>query len=71
MNYVPVSSTNIVAVAYDATTSTLGVRFHSGSEYEYRNVPVSIFIGLRSSTSAGTYFDQNVRKAGFSFRQVR
>jgi len=71
MNYVMLNSSNIAAVAYEELTKTLGVRFHSGTEYEYANVPISIFSGIRSAVSPGSYFDQHVRKAGFAFRQVR
>lgn len=71
MNYVPIESSNIEAVAYDAETQTLGVRFRAGTEYEYLRVPISIFEGLRTAPSAGRYFDQNVREAGYAFRHVR
>lgn len=71
MNYVPVDSSNIAAIGYDAALKTLGVRFHAGTEYEYLSVPASIFDGLLAAPSAGRYFDQNVRKAGYAFRRVR
>jgi hypothetical protein len=71
MNYVTVDSSTISAVAYDETTSTLGVRFKNGSEYEYSSVPESVFRGICSASSAGKYFAQNVKDAGYRFRKIR
>ncbi len=70
MNYVPLNSSNLEAVAYDADSRTLGVKFTTGTEYHYFNVPVSIFDGIRAAASPGTYFNRYVRQAGYSYRQV-
>jgi hypothetical protein len=70
MDYIQVSSSNISAVAYDDETSTLGVRFLNGTEYHYSNVPPDVFEGLKSASSVGTYFDQNVKKAGYPFSRM-
>jgi KTSC domain len=70
MNYVSVSSSNIAAVAYEPETSTLGIRFHHGGEYHYLGVPEEIFVGLQSASSVGSYFDQYVKKAGYSYSKV-
>ncbi len=71
MNYVPVDSSSLEAVGYDEGTRRLGARFRSGSEYEYDNVPESVFRGILSASSAGKYFDRFVKKAGYGHRQVR
>jgi KTSC domain len=70
MNYVSVSSSNIAAIAYEPETSTLGVRFLNGGEYHYFAVPEGVFLGLQSASSVGSYFDQYVKKAGYSFSKV-
>lgn len=70
MNYVSVSSSNLAAVAYEPETSTLGIRFVNGGEYRYFGVPEEIFIGLQSASSVGSYFDQYVKKAGYSYSKV-
>lgn len=70
MEYVSVSSTDLAAVAYDTSSSTLGVRFLKGGEYHYFNVPEHIFEGLKSASSVGRYFDQNVKKAGYQYARV-
>lgn len=57
MNYVSIDSSTLDAIAYDEGSSTLGVRFKNGSEYEYSGVPESVYRGLLAALSAGQYFD--------------
>jgi hypothetical protein len=70
MDYVSVSSSAIAAVGYERETNTLGVRYLDGSEYHYFGVPEDVFEGLRSASSIGSYFNQYVKKAGYSFSKV-
>lgn len=70
MDYVSVSSSHVAAVGYESETSTLGVRFLDGSEYHYFGVPEDIFAGVQSAASVGTYLDQYVKKAGYSYSKV-
>jgi hypothetical protein len=52
-------------VGYDPATNTLEVEFLNGSIYHYFNVPPSIYSGLMSASSHGSYLDQYVtRRAG-------
>jgi hypothetical protein len=71
MQYHPVSSSNLSEVAYDAASSTLGVRFKSGGEYEYYGVPEHVYRGLVSASSVGSYFHANVKKAEYRVKQIR
>lgn len=70
MNYVPVSSSNVAAVGYDDTTSTLGVRFHSGHEYHYSGVPRSVFDAFLGASSKGQFLDQQIKKGGYPYRRI-
>lgn len=70
MEYVSVSSSHVSQVGYDPESNTLGVRFNDGGEYHYYNVPIGVFNGLRSASSVGQYFDQNVKKAGYPFKKI-
>jgi hypothetical protein len=38
-----VSSSNISAIRYDESSRTLEVRFNDGSEYQYFDVPPSVY----------------------------
>jgi len=70
MNRFPVASSSIASIGYDAATSTLEVEFHGGSIYEYFDVPERVFTALKTATSPGTFFDSNVKKAGYRFRHI-
>lgn len=69
MNWKSVSSSNLDAVAYDAGTSTLYVRFNNGSTYAYDGVPQSQYNGLMSAGSHGGYLASNI-KGSYSYRKV-
>jgi hypothetical protein len=55
MNWNPVSSSNLAAVAYDVSTQTLYIRFHSSGTYAYHGVPQSVYQGLMNAASHGEY----------------
>ncbi len=56
------SSSAIRGALYDAGTRVLTVQFASGPKlYDYIGVPQSIWDGLRSASSHGTYFDRHIR----------
>lgn len=71
MNYIPVISSTLASVAYDETSSTLGVQFNGGREYEYYGVPETVYRGILSADSAGRFFQTHVKDAGYTFRRVR
>lgn len=70
MNMVSVSSSNLSAVGYDASTQTLRVAFNNGSIYEYSGVPASIHAGLMAAGSHGSYFDAYIKKGPYPARRV-
>jgi hypothetical protein len=61
MNFMYVESSNLVAIGYDASTSTLGVEFKSGGTWHYYNVPEYIWSNFQYAPSKGKYFHQNIR----------
>lgn len=46
---VPVQSTSLAAIGYDAPTRTLRVAFRSGGLYDYDEVPREVYEGLLAS----------------------
>lgn len=66
-----VNSSNLASVGYDETSSTLEVEFNHGGIYQYSNVSESVYNGLMNASSHGSYFDSNVKKAGYSYSKVR
>lgn len=69
MNMVPVSSSNLKAVGYEAATSTLRIVFLNGGIYEYFGVPPSVHAGLMSASSHGSYFDAQIKKGPYRYRK--
>jgi hypothetical protein len=65
-----VSSSNLASVGYDPASRTLEVAFLNGSLYSYSSVPESVYRGLMSAASHGSYFAANVKNT-YSYRRVR
>ena len=70
MERTPVQSSSVSSVGYDQDSSTLEVEFLNGSVYQYFGVPESIFDGLMNAPSKGTFLDQFVKKAGYSYARI-
>lgn len=70
MERTPVQSSNVSSIGYDLDSSTLEVEFLNGSVYQYFGVPESVFGGLMNAPSKGTFLDQFVKKAGYSYARI-
>lgn len=68
MNMIPVSSSNISSIGYDGTN--LYVLFNSGGLYEYFDIPQSIYNGLMSASSHGSYL-ANYIKGCYRYQRIR
>ncbi|SCW86211.1 KTSC domain-containing protein [Paenibacillus tianmuensis] len=55
MNWVSVVSSNLSAVAYEPSNSTLYIRFKGSGTYAYYGVPASVHRSLMSAASHGEY----------------
>lgn len=66
----PVKSSQIESIGYDQATKTLAVKFirGGGAVYNYFDVPPSIYAGLQTAESVGTFFGKHVRGA-FEFEK--
>lgn len=69
MTMVPVSSSNLASVGYDATSQTLRIQFKSGT-YDYFGVPSHIHQGLMNASSKGTYHDTYIKKGPYRYAKV-
>ena len=67
MEMQPVSSSNLAAVGYDYDTATLRIEFIKSGCYDYFGVPSDVYEGLLIASSKGIYFDQFIKKAGYSY----
>lgn len=66
--FVPVASSMIGAVAYDAERRELHVRFTGGQTYVYADVPREVYDGLLAAGSAGQYLNASV-KGRYEYRK--
>lgn len=67
---VPVTSSNLTHVGYDATEKILYIRFVSGQVYAYAVVPPTVHAGLLAAPSKGVYFQTEIRTT-YSYTKVR
>lgn len=58
---IQVSSSNILAVGYNAEDKIVHVQFLNGSEYIYKGVPQPEFDGLLNAPSVGSYLHRNYK----------
>lgn len=70
MNRTPVSSSNLKTVGYDPETKQLEIEFLNGGIYLYSGVPESVYAGLMSASSHGSYFDAHIKKGGYKFTKL-
>ncbi len=70
MERMPVQSSNLSSVGYDAETLTLEIEFHRSGIYQYFGVSPEIYEGLINASSKGTYFNQVIKKGGYPCTKV-
>lgn len=71
MNLVPVTSSDLRAVGYDADTQTLQISFKDGGLYEYKYVSESMHRDLMSASSKGKFFSRYLRdKTAYPCRKI-
>jgi hypothetical protein len=68
---IPVHSSNISSIGYDAHSEILVMTFHSGTVYRYFGVPDHLYHELMNAPSHGKYFDSHIKKAGFPYEQIK
>lgn len=65
-----VSSSNIASIGYDASDMILEVEFLNRAIYQYYDVPQSVYDGLMSASSHGSYLDAYVKKGGYRYSKI-
>lgn len=63
-----VQSSNIQSVGYDETTSSMYVKYSSGT-YKYDNVDKKVYEDLLSSDSKGRFMNENI-KGQFNYSKM-
>ena len=68
MERVPVQSSNVAEVGYDQDALVMEVLFHSGSVYQYFDVPQMLFQEMLQSDSIGGFLNEHIKG---SYRYVK
>lgn len=63
MDRLPVVSSNVAEVGYDPATMTLEVAFHSGSVYQYFDVPESLYQEMLHAESVGRFLHEQIKNS--------
>lgn len=69
MQRIAVTSSNVAEVGYDPSSMTLEVAFHSGSIYQYFDVPGTVYIELMQATSVGKFLHAHI-KNNYRYAQI-
>ncbi len=70
MAEIAVDSTCLDSVDYEPSTETMILDFDRGGVYSYATVPQAIYDALIAAASKGTYFNANIRNAGYAYTQI-
>lgn len=57
-------------ISYNVDTATLRITFVSGMIYDYKEVPESIYIAMKTSGSKGTYLNRHI-KGRYQFEKIK
>ncbi len=57
----PISSSNLLAAGYDASTLVLEVEYRNGRLYAYYDVPQAIYDALMAAPSPGTFLNEHIK----------
>ncbi len=72
MRRIPVVSTSIAAIGYDAESRIIEIEFkESGEVYRYFDVPADEHQSLLRAPSKGSYLNQTFKPKGYSYERVR
>jgi hypothetical protein len=61
MQMIPIESSHLKKVGYDAHSNTLTIEFKDGHIYEYYGVSPAIYSGLFAARSKGKYFAAEIQ----------
>jgi len=70
MKRINVRSSNLKSVGYEELAKILEIEFHDGRIYQYFDVPSTIYQGLISASSKGTYLDRIIKKGPYQYQQI-
>ena len=70
MKRTSVSSTCLTSVGYDPRKRLLEVEFTHGDIYRYFDVPTAVHRALMAAESHGTFYQHQIRDAGYRYERL-
>ncbi|WP_197037195.1 KTSC domain-containing protein [Flavobacterium sp. ZB4P23] len=67
---IPVASSNIASVGYDAENNILEIEFHHGAVYQYFDVQEDVYEELMNVPSQGVYFTHEIKEK-YSYNKIK
>ena len=61
MDWISLDSSNLSRIRYDKNSEILVIEFHGGRKYQYFDVPIQVFEGLKNADSYGKYFNEHIK----------
>lgn len=71
MKRLPIRSTSLKAVGYDAATQTLEIEHRSGSLVRYTGVSEAVYQGLLAVSGKALFVAQVLERSGYKREQLR
>lgn len=66
----PVKSSRVAGIGYDAITETVKVRFINGTEYEYYHRPSSVWLEFQAAPSKGSFIAK-ILTPGKDYKRIK
>ena len=62
-------SSVVAEMIYNEQTETLRIVYVSGMVYDYKKVPLEVYLAMRNALSKGTYLNEHI-KNNYEFEKV-
>lgn len=69
MERVPVESSSLASIGYEARTQTLELEYRNGRVYRYFDVPTAEYVALMTAESKGQQVNHRI-KGSFAYEQL-
>jgi len=57
-------------VEYNPLTKVMVITFQQRGTYQYKDVPLDVYVDFESSGSQGTYFNLYIRDHGYEYERI-
>lgn len=69
MQRIPVNSSALASIGYDAAKQVLELEFHKTGIYHYFNVPTAVYEEMLAASSLGSYLNGHI-KGRYPYKRI-